>query len=58
MTTSLSAGVSALASGLRFARRSTVVTTDLEFPTMGQIWHAQEARGARVVHVRGGGERR
>ena len=51
VTTSLSAGVSALASGLRFARRSTVVTTDLEFPTMGQIWHAQEARGARVVHL-------
>jgi selenocysteine lyase/cysteine desulfurase len=51
VTTSLSAGVSALASGLRFARRSTVVTTDLEFPTIGQIWHAQEARGARVVHV-------
>jgi selenocysteine lyase/cysteine desulfurase len=51
VTTSLSAGVSALASGLRFARRSTIVTTDLEFPTIGQIWHAQEARGARVVHV-------
>jgi selenocysteine lyase/cysteine desulfurase len=52
VTTSLSAGVSALASGLRFARRSKVVLTDWEFPTIGQIWHAQEARGARVVHVR------
>src|SRR4051812_7871189 len=51
VTTSLSAGVSALASGLRFARRSKVVLTDWEFPTIGQIWHAQEARGARVVHV-------
>src|ERR671919_1317673 len=51
VTTSLSAGVSALASGLRYARRSTIVTTELEFPTIGQIWHAQEARGARVVHV-------
>jgi selenocysteine lyase/cysteine desulfurase len=50
VTTSLSAGVSALASGLRFARRSKVVLTDWEFPTIGQIWHAQEARGARVVH--------
>jgi selenocysteine lyase/cysteine desulfurase len=50
VTTSLSAGVSALASGLRFARRSRVVLTDWEFPTIGQIWHAQEARGARVVH--------
>ena len=48
---SLSAGVSALASGLRYARRSKIVTTELEFPTVGQIWHAQESRGARVVHV-------
>src|SRR5256712_12735074 len=51
VTTSLSAGLSALASGLRFARRSKVVLTDWEFPTIGQIWHAQESRGARVVHV-------
>jgi selenocysteine lyase/cysteine desulfurase len=51
VTTSLSAGVSALASGLRYARRSKVVLTDWEFPTIGQIWHAQEARGARVHHV-------
>jgi len=51
VTTSLSAGVSALASGLRFAGRSKVLLTDWEFPTIGQIWHAQEARGARVSHV-------
>jgi len=53
VTTSLSAGVAALASGLRYAGpRHKVVLTDWEFPTIGQIWHAQEARGARVVHVR------
>jgi selenocysteine lyase/cysteine desulfurase len=52
VTTSESAGVASLASGVRFARRSKVVITDWEFPTIGQIWHAQEARGARVVHVR------
>jgi len=51
VTTSLSAGVSALATGLRYAQRTKVVLTDWEFPTIGQIWHAQEARGARVVHV-------
>ena len=51
VTTSLSAGVGSLASGLRYAARPKVVLTDLEFPTVGQIWHAQEARGARVVHV-------
>lgn len=52
ITTSVSAGVSALASGLRFDRgRDTVVVSDFEFPTIGQIWHAQERRGVRVVHV-------
>jgi kynureninase len=51
VTASVSAGISALASGLRYARRSKVVLTDLEFPTMGQIWHAQKLRGARVIHV-------
>jgi selenocysteine lyase/cysteine desulfurase len=56
VTTSLSAGVSALASGLRYARRSKVVLTDWEFPTIGQIWHAQESRGARVVHVPAAGD--
>ena len=52
VTTSVSAGVSALASGLDFGSgRDKVVVTDFEFPTIGQIWHAQERRGARVVHV-------
>jgi selenocysteine lyase/cysteine desulfurase len=51
VTTSLSAGLSAVATGLRFASRPKIVTTDWEFPTVGQIWHAQELRGARVVHV-------
>jgi len=50
--TSVSAGVSALASALDFSgERNTVVVSDFEFPTIGQIWHAQERRGARVVHV-------
>jgi selenocysteine lyase/cysteine desulfurase len=52
VTTSVSAGVSALASGLRFGDgRDTVVVSDFEFPTIGQIWHAQERRGLRIVHV-------
>ncbi|MGI8421136.1 MAG: aminotransferase class V-fold PLP-dependent enzyme [Gaiellaceae bacterium] len=56
VTTSLSQGVSSLASGLRFdGERPKVVVTDLEFPTIGQIWHAQELRGAEVVHVPGDG---
>jgi selenocysteine lyase/cysteine desulfurase len=52
VTTSNSAGIDALVSGLRFDQgRSKVVISDFEFPTVGQIWHAQELRGARVVHV-------
>ncbi len=51
VTTSASAGVASVASALEFGERDTVVTTDLEFPTIGQIWHAQQRRGARVVHV-------
>lgn len=52
VTTSLSAGVSALFSGLRFeGERTTIVVSDFEFPTVGQIAHAQELRGRHVVHV-------
>jgi selenocysteine lyase/cysteine desulfurase len=51
VTTSLSAGVSALASTFDWSERPRVVVSDFEFPTVGQIWHAQELRGAEVVHV-------
>jgi selenocysteine lyase/cysteine desulfurase len=51
VTTSASAGATAVASAFDFAGRGKVVTTSLEFPTIGQIWHAQERRGAKVVHV-------
>jgi selenocysteine lyase/cysteine desulfurase len=50
VTTSLSAGVSALASAVDFSQRPKVVISDYEFPTIGQIWHAQQLRGAEV-HV-------
>jgi selenocysteine lyase/cysteine desulfurase len=55
VTTSESAGASALASAISFADRPKVVISDFEFPTIGQIWHAQEQRGAEVVHVRARG---
>jgi selenocysteine lyase/cysteine desulfurase len=52
VTTSASASVSALASALDFSgERNRIVISDFEFPTVAQIWHAQEARGAKVVHV-------
>ncbi|MDP4804418.1 MAG: aminotransferase class V-fold PLP-dependent enzyme, partial [Candidatus Nanopelagicales bacterium] len=55
VTSSASAAVNAIASSFDFANGpSTIVTTDMEFPTIGQIWHAQERRGAHVVHVPAG----
>jgi selenocysteine lyase/cysteine desulfurase len=52
VTASVSAGLNALASALEFTGpRNKVVVSDFEFPTNAQIWHAQEPRGAKVVHV-------
>lgn len=52
ITPSASAGINALASALRFdGTRNKVVISDFEFPTNGQIWYAQESRGAKVVRV-------
>jgi len=52
VTASASAGLNALASACDFRqRRNKVLVSDFEFPTNAQIWHAQELRGARVVHV-------
>jgi selenocysteine lyase/cysteine desulfurase len=57
VTTSVSAALSSLASAIDFGgARNRVVVSDFEFPTSAQVWHAQERRGARVVHAaeRGG----
>src|SRR3984893_8313843 len=52
ITASVSAGLNALARAFDFSGlRNKVVISDFEFPTNAQIWHAQEPRGARVVHV-------
>ena len=52
VTTSVSQGVSALVSALRLdGGRNRIVISEYEFPTVGQIAHAQELRGAEVVHV-------
>ena len=53
VTTSVSQGVSALVSALDLTgERNKIVISEYEFPTVGQIAHAQELRGAEVVHVR------
>ena len=52
ITTSVSAGVSSLMSGLRHPEgRNKIVMSDFEFPTIGQIVHAQELLGTKVEHV-------
>ena len=54
VTTSVSQAVSAIVSALPLERgeRRRIVISEYEFPTVGQIAHAQELRGAEVVHVR------
>jgi selenocysteine lyase/cysteine desulfurase len=54
VTTSVSQGVCGIVSALPFERggRTRIVISEYEFPTVGQIAHAQELRGAEVVHVR------
>jgi len=52
VTTSVSQAVSALVSALDFSgERNRIVISEYEFPTVGQIAHAQALRGAEVVHV-------
>jgi len=57
VTFSASTAVGALASALDWSERPRVVTSDLDFPTMGHVWLAQRARGAEVRHARAEGDR-
>ena len=50
---SASAGINAIANGIQFAGRRTVVMGEYEFPTMGQIWLAQQPRGAQIEFLDG-----
>jgi selenocysteine lyase/cysteine desulfurase len=52
VTTSVTQGVSGVVSALDLKSRPRIVISEYEFPTVGQIAHAQELRGAEVVHVR------
>ena len=55
---SASAGINTIASALRFdGPRSRVVLGEFEFPTMAQIWLAQERRGAEIAWARAAGDR-
>lgn len=48
---SVSEAASALASAIVFTERPTVVASEAEFPTVGHVWLAQEARGAQLRWV-------
>ena len=45
---SASVGISAVSSALDFGKRRKVVMGEFEFPTMGQVWLAQQRRGAEI----------
>lgn len=54
---SASAAINTIASALEFrAPRARVVMGEFEFPTMAQIWLAQQRRGASIAWVRSDGE--
>ncbi len=53
VVTSASAGINPIASASGFRTRDKVVMGEFEFPTMGQIWLAQQSRGARVEFLSG-----
>jgi selenocysteine lyase/cysteine desulfurase len=57
VTFSASTAIGAIASALDWTDRPRVVTSDLDFPTMGHVWLAQQARGAEVRFVAQQGDR-
>jgi selenocysteine lyase/cysteine desulfurase len=53
-----SGGINAIASALNFrGARRRVVMGEFEFPTMAQIWLAQQPRGAEITWARADGDR-
>lgn len=53
IVTSASAGINAIANAIDFTNRPNVVMGEYEFPTMGQIWLAQQTRGAHIRFLDG-----
>lgn len=55
ITTSASQAIGAIATGIRLDQgRDQILITDFEFPTSGENWFVQEARGAHVSIVKPG----
>jgi selenocysteine lyase/cysteine desulfurase len=53
VVTSASAGINAIANAICLDQRPDVVMGEYEFPTMGQIWLAQQSRGAQIKFLEG-----
>ncbi len=53
VVSSASAGINPIANALTFNGRRRVVMSEFEFPTMGQIWLAQQPRGAEICFLDG-----
>jgi len=54
IVTSASAGINPIANAIAFdGGRDKVVMSEYEFPTMGQIWLAQQSRGAKIQFLDG-----
>lgn len=52
VTCSVSQAVSALASAFDYSSgRNRILLSDFDFPGVAQVWHAQEKRGAQIVHL-------
>jgi len=52
ITTNISVAISTIASALDFGERNKVVMSELDFPTDGHVWLAQEKRGVDIEWLR------
>lgn len=53
ITTNVSSALSSIASCMEFPpERNRVILTELDFPTAGHVWLAQERRGAEIVFLK------
>lgn len=53
---SVSVALAGIASSLAFTERDGVVFDDYSFPSVAYLWHAQAARGARILRVHPNGD--
>jgi kynureninase len=52
ITTNISVAISTIASALDFGERNKVVMSELDFPTDGHVWLAQNRRGVEIEWLR------